>query len=107
MEMILVISCVMLMTTRNFTLVPDTPYLLTANQASWAAMTQSVGDVIGATGPNLLGWIHDATQSFFLAILEMIVINVLMIAVQFMAVPRKSKDTVDITVKGVDCTFSK
>lgn len=75
--------------------------------ASWAAMTQSVGYVIGATGPILLGWIHDATQSFFIAVLGMIVINVLMIAVQFMAVPRKSKDTVDITVKGVDSTFSK
>ena len=75
--------------------------------ASWAATTQSVGYVIGATGPILLGWIHDATQSFFIAIVGMIVINVLMIAVQFMAVPRKSKDTVDITVKGVESTFSK
>lgn len=62
---------------------------------------------MGATGPILLGWIHDATQSFFIAILGKIVINVLMIAVQFMAVLRKSKDTVDITVKGVDSTFSE
>lgn len=57
--------------------------------ASWAAMTQSVGYVIGATGPFLLGWIHDATRSFSLALIGMIIINLLMIVIQIMAVPKK------------------
>ncbi len=58
--------------------------------ASWAAMTQSVGYVIGSMGPILLGWMHDATNSFSTAIVGMIAINVLMIVVQALAVSRKS-----------------
>lgn len=62
--------------------------------ASWAAMTQSVGYVIGATGPILLGWIHDATNRFSLAIVGMIAINALMIVVQALAVSKKSPERV-------------
>lgn len=53
--------------------------------ASWSAMTQSIGYVLGATGPIILGWIHDATESFSTAIAGLIVINVAMIFVQFAA----------------------
>ncbi|WP_054025717.1 CynX/NimT family MFS transporter [Bacillus sp. FJAT-28004] len=53
--------------------------------ASWSAMTQSIGYVLGATGPIILGWIHDATESFSTAIAGLIVINVVMIFVQFAA----------------------
>ncbi|MEW9701134.1 CynX/NimT family MFS transporter [Paenibacillus sp. SI8] len=66
--------------------------------ASWAAMTQSVGYIIGATGPIILGWIHDATHSFSLAIIGMIVINVVMIGVQIFAIPRQSKEKVELSV---------
>ncbi|MFF2481020.1 CynX/NimT family MFS transporter [Paenibacillus sp. NPDC058071] len=57
--------------------------------ASWSAMTQSVGYVIGATGPFLLGWIHDYTNSFTSAVLGMMGIVVLMMIVQFTATSRK------------------
>lgn len=53
--------------------------------ASWSAMAQSAGYVIGATGPFILGWIHDATDGFSAAIIGTIVINLAMIAVQFAA----------------------
>lgn len=53
--------------------------------ATWSAMAQSAGYVIGATGPFILGWIHDATDGFSAAIIVLIVINLTMIAVQFAA----------------------
>lgn len=53
--------------------------------AAWSAMTQSAGYVIGATGPFLLGWIHDATNSFSSAIKGLIFINLAMIVVQVAA----------------------
>lgn len=53
--------------------------------AAWSAMTQSAGYVIGATGPFLLGWIHDATNSFSSAIMGLIFINLAMIVVQVAA----------------------
>ncbi|MBP1154025.1 MULTISPECIES: MFS transporter [unclassified Paenibacillus] len=56
---------------------------------TWSAMTQSVGYVIGAAGPIILGWIYDATSSFSFAVAGMIVINLAMIIVQLAAVPRK------------------
>ena len=59
--------------------------------AAWSAMTQSVGYVIGATGPLILGWIHDATDSFSTAIVGLIVINVAMMVVQTVATTIKRK----------------
>ena len=59
--------------------------------AAWSAMTQSVGYVIGATGPLILGWIHDATDSFSTAIAGLIVINVAMMVVQTVATTIKRK----------------
>ena len=59
--------------------------------AAWSAMTQSAGYVIGATGPLILGWIHDATDSFSSAIAGLIVISVLMIIVQTVATTIKGK----------------
>jgi CP family cyanate transporter-like MFS transporter len=52
---------------------------------SWSAMQQSAGYVIGALGPILLGWIHDASNSFTPAIIGMIVIIILMIMTQIAA----------------------
>lgn len=55
---------------------------------SWSAMIQSVGYVIGAIGPLIIGWIHDTTNSFSIAISGMIAITILMIIVQFFAAPK-------------------
>ena len=63
--------------------------------AAWSAMTQSVGYVIGATGPLILGWIHDATDSFSTAIAGLIVINVAMMVMQIAATTKK-KTTIGI-----------
>lgn len=60
--------------------------------ASWSAMTQSAGYVIGATGPLILGWIHDATQSFSMAVVALIALVVIMIGVQLVAVPRQNAE---------------
>ena len=54
-------------------------------------MTQSVGYVIGATGPLILGWIFDATDSFSTAIAGLIVINVAMMVMQIAATSKKRK----------------
>ncbi|WP_337102512.1 MFS transporter [Paenibacillus sp. YIM B09110] len=59
--------------------------------AGWSAMTQSVGYVIGALGPIILGWIHDVTNSFSSAIAGLIVINLAMIVVQIAATSVKKK----------------
>ena len=59
--------------------------------AAWSAMTQSVGYVIGATGPLILGWIHDATDSFSTAIAGLIVINLAMMVMQIAATTIKRK----------------
>lgn len=56
---------------------------------SWSAMQQSAGYVIGALGPILLGWIHDASNSFTPAMIGMIVIIILMIMTQIAATRRK------------------
>ncbi|MFC5649681.1 CynX/NimT family MFS transporter [Paenibacillus solisilvae] len=61
--------------------------------ASWSAMAQSAGYVIGALGPIILGWIHDVTNSFASALFGMIVITLLMIIVQFAATAKKTKET--------------
>ncbi|MDD9268336.1 CynX/NimT family MFS transporter [Paenibacillus sp. GCM10023248] len=57
--------------------------------ASWSAMAQSTGYVIGAAGPLMLGRIHDATDSFASAVVVMMVIVVVMIFVQFAATAAK------------------
>jgi MFS transporter, CP family, cyanate transporter len=59
--------------------------------ASWSGMAQAIGYVIGATGPIILGWIHDATGSFFFAVIGLMIIALLMILVQLVAVPRNRK----------------
>ena len=64
--------------------------------AAWSAMTQSVGYVIGATGPLILGWIFDATDSFSTAIAGLIVINVAMMVMQIAATTNKKKTTIGI-----------
>jgi CP family cyanate transporter-like MFS transporter len=57
--------------------------------AAWSAMTQSIGYVIGALGPIILGWVHDATAgSFSFLIILMIVINFLMMSVQLATIQR-------------------
>ncbi|OIK11237.1 MFS transporter [Bacillus sp. MUM 116] len=61
--------------------------------ASWSAMTQSAGYVIGAFGPILLGWVHDATNSFSSAIFGLIAIILLMIIIQFASTRKKSQTT--------------
>lgn len=66
-----------------------------ANEAAaWSAMVQSTGYVIGATGPILLGQIHDATESFTSAIVIMLVIVVLMGFVQFASTSNGRKETI-------------
>lgn len=59
--------------------------------ASWSAMTQSAGYMIGATGPLILGWIFDMTGSSYYAIIFMMAVVLLMSVIQMIAVPRKSK----------------
>jgi CP family cyanate transporter-like MFS transporter len=50
--------------------------------AAWSAMTQSIGYMIGAFGPVLLGAVHDAAGGSFVSlILAMLGIIVLMLAV--------------------------
>jgi CP family cyanate transporter-like MFS transporter len=57
--------------------------------AAWSAKAQSVGYVISALGPILLGWIYDATHRFASAVAAMIVIVLAMIVVQLAATARK------------------
>jgi MFS transporter, CP family, cyanate transporter len=59
--------------------------------AAWSAKAQSVGYLIGALGPIMLGWIHDATNSFTSAVIAMIIIIPLMIIVQIAATAKTSK----------------
>lgn len=59
---------------------------------SWSAMQQSAGYVIGASGPILLGWIHDASNSFTPAIIGMIIISIIMIFIQVAATQKKNID---------------
>ncbi|MBB3128968.1 CP family cyanate transporter-like MFS transporter [Paenibacillus rhizosphaerae] len=62
-----------------------------AQQAtSWSAMTQSVGYVIGAMGPMLLGVIHDAAGSYTLLIPVLLAVTVAMAGVQQLAAKPKA-----------------
>lgn len=57
-----------------------------AQQATaWSAMTQSVGYVIGAMGPMLLGVIHDAAGSYTLLIPVLLAVTLAMAGVQQLA----------------------
>jgi len=66
--------------------------------ASWAAMIQSVGYLIGAMGPILIGWTYDGMGHFRLAILGMILVSLLIIVIQLFIVPRRGKD-IDLSIK--------
>ncbi|MEG9297700.1 MFS transporter [Mangrovibacillus sp. Mu-81] len=62
--------------------------------ASWAAMTQSVGYLIGAIGPVFVGWVNDTTHKFDFAISGLILITLILMMVQGLIVPRKAKSAV-------------
>jgi CP family cyanate transporter-like MFS transporter len=66
--------------------------------ASWAAMTQSGGYIIGALGPILIGWINDLTYQFRLAILGLIIITLMLMTVQVLIIPRKVKKSFETTM---------
>lgn len=59
--------------------------------ASWASMIQSVGYVIGAMGPFILGWIFDASSRFTSAIIGMLVIVLCMIVIQLITLGKKAR----------------
>jgi MFS transporter, CP family, cyanate transporter len=59
--------------------------------AAWSAKAQSVGYVIGALGPIILGWIFDATNSSASAVIAMFVVMLLMIGVQIAATAKGRK----------------
>ncbi|WP_181152642.1 CynX/NimT family MFS transporter [Paenibacillus sp. AR247] len=62
-----------------------------AQQATaWSAMTQSVGYVIGAMGPMLLGVIHDAAGSYTLLIPVLLAVTLAMAGVQQLAAKPKA-----------------
>lgn len=67
--------------------------------ASWAAMTQSVGYLIGAMGPVFVGWVNDTTHKFGFAISGLILITLILAMVQWMIVPRKAKSEVETAAK--------
>ncbi|MCZ8516287.1 MFS transporter [Paenibacillus filicis] len=60
--------------------------------SAWSAMTQSVGYVIGALGPILVGWIHDVTESFVSAFIGLAVVCAAMILVQLAIGSKKAPD---------------
>ncbi|MGG1555170.1 CynX/NimT family MFS transporter [Paenibacillus ferrarius] len=75
--------------------------------ASWSAMTQSAGYVIGATGPILTGKIHDATDSFATAVIGMMVLVLVMIVVQLAATAAKrSVPQAEAVAKGTRLEFA-
>jgi len=59
--------------------------------ASWAAMIQAVGYLIGAMGPILIGWTYDGMGQFRVAILGMILVSFIIIVMQLFIVPRKRR----------------
>ncbi|MCG7408288.1 MFS transporter [Paenibacillus sp. ACRRX] len=59
--------------------------------ASWAAMTQSVGYLIGALGPLLIGWIKDMTHQFEIAILGLSLITLILMGLQISMAARHMK----------------
>ncbi|RBP85401.1 CP family cyanate transporter-like MFS transporter [Cytobacillus firmus] len=67
--------------------------------ASWAAMTQSVGYMIGAIGPVFVGWVNDTTNKFGFAIAVLILITLILAVVQWLIVPRKEKSAVETSAR--------
>ncbi|MFP3392653.1 CynX/NimT family MFS transporter [Brevibacillus sp. SIMBA_040] len=67
-----------------------------AEAASWSAMIQAVSYVMSATGPIMLGWIHDAAGNFLVAVIGLIVINLVAMVVQFFAVSVKKTQKMDV-----------
>ncbi|WP_113885826.1 MULTISPECIES: CynX/NimT family MFS transporter [Cytobacillus] len=63
--------------------------------ASWAAMTQSVGYLIGAIGPIFVGWVNDITHKFGFAIAGLILITLILTMVQWLIGQRKAKSAVE------------
>ncbi|RNB84869.1 MFS transporter [Brevibacillus fluminis] len=61
--------------------------------ASWAAMTQCFGFLIGASGPFLTGWMYDRIGNFNVGILGMVMISILMGVISLFIVPRKDSLT--------------
>ncbi|PAD35277.1 MFS transporter [Terribacillus saccharophilus] len=59
--------------------------------ASWSAMVQAVGYIIGSFGPIILGTVNDMTGSFSYSIFVLIAVNLLMIVMQFLSVKRNFK----------------
>ncbi|PAF23212.1 MFS transporter [Terribacillus saccharophilus] len=59
--------------------------------ASWSAMVQAVGYIIGSFGPIILGAVNDMTGSFSYSIFVLIAVNLLMIVMQFLSVKRNFK----------------
>ncbi|WDL95974.1 MFS transporter [Alicyclobacillus sp. ALC3] len=58
--------------------------------AAWSAKAQSVGYVMSALGPVVLGWIYDGTHSFASAMFAMIAIIVVMVVVQIAATAKRA-----------------
>jgi CP family cyanate transporter-like MFS transporter len=67
--------------------------------ASWAAMTQSAGYLIGALGPLLIGWVSDATHRFGSAVLGLIVVTLMLMTVQLLVVPRRTRSTLNLSIR--------
>ncbi|WP_051286771.1 CynX/NimT family MFS transporter [Paenibacillus taiwanensis] len=61
--------------------------------SSWAAMTQSIGYLIGALGPLLIGWMHDRTHQFGIAMLGLCLLTVVLMGLQILMVPRQLNHT--------------
>ncbi|GED69358.1 hypothetical protein BRE01_30600 [Brevibacillus reuszeri] len=66
-----------------------------AEAASWTAMNQSVGYVMSAAGPIMLGWIQDVTGDFLFAVIGLIVINLVAMVVQFFAATVRTSQKMD------------
>jgi MFS transporter, CP family, cyanate transporter len=56
--------------------------------ASWSAMVQAIGYIIGSFGPIILGAVNDMTGSFSYSIFVLIAVNLLMIVMQVFSVRR-------------------
>ncbi|GGE26546.1 MFS transporter [Pullulanibacillus camelliae] len=59
--------------------------------ASWSAMVQAAGYVIGAAGPFILGMLHDFTGNYLVAIIGLILVNLVMMGVQIITVTRQQR----------------
>lgn len=57
--------------------------------ASWAAMTQCIGFLIGASGPFLTGYLHDRMGHFNEGILGMVFISIAMVILSLTMMPRE------------------